>query len=116
MNQEIIDVTPAPDPGKKQLTLVIYILYACSFFLLITAIIAIVLNYVKKGDVQGTWLESHFRWQIRTFWFGVLWSALGYLTLIILIGWVILFAAFVWTVYRLVKGIVNLLDDKPMYA
>ena len=40
------------------------------------SIIAVIINYVKRGDVQGTWLESHFRWQIRTFWFGLLWVAL----------------------------------------
>ena len=40
------------------------------------SIIAVILNYVKRGDVRGTWLESHFRWQIRTFWFGLLWVSL----------------------------------------
>ena len=40
------------------------------------SIIAVILNYVKRGDVAGTWLESHFRWQIRTFWYGLLWVVL----------------------------------------
>ena len=40
------------------------------------SIIAVILNYVKRGDVSGTWLESHFRWQIRTFWYGLLWVSL----------------------------------------
>ena len=59
--------------SAKTLTTVIYALYAASLLVGVTSIIAIVMNYVKKDDVAGTWIESHFRWQIRTFWFGLLW-------------------------------------------
>ena len=65
------------DISAKTLTTIIYALYGASFLLGFTAIVAIVMNYVKKDDVAGTFLESHFRWQIRTFWFGLLWAALG---------------------------------------
>jgi uncharacterized membrane protein len=98
----------------KTLTTVIYALYALSLFNGITAIVAIVLNYIKREDAQGTWLESHFSWQIRTFWWSVLWCVLGALTWIILIGWVILGVAFVWFIYRIAKGWLNLNDGKPM--
>ena len=98
----------------KTLTTVIYALYALSLFIGVTAIVAIVLNYIKREEAQGTWLESHFTWQIRTFWWGVVWMVLGALTWIILIGWVILGVAFVWFIYRIAKGWLNLNDGKPM--
>ena len=98
----------------KTLTTVIYALYALTWFFGISAIVAIVVNYVKLEDVAGTWLESHFRWQIRTFWFGLLWGALGAITFILVIGWFILFANTVWLIYRIVKGWLNLNDGKPM--
>ncbi len=98
----------------KTLTTVIYALYALSLFIGVTAIVAIVLNYIKREEAQGTWLESHFTWQIRTFWWSALWCVLGALTWIILIGWVILGVAFVWFIYRIAKGWLNLNDGKPM--
>ena len=98
----------------KTLTMVVYGLYALTWFFGISAIVAIIVNYVKREDVAGTWLESHFRWQIRTFWFGLLWGALGAITFILVIGWFILFANTVWLIYRIVKGWLNLNDGKPM--
>jgi uncharacterized membrane protein len=100
----------------KTLTAVVYALYAVTFIAGITCIIAVVINYVKKDDVAGTWLESHFRWQIRTFWFGLLWMFLGALTWIVVIGWIILAANAVWLIYRIVKGWLNLNENKPMYT
>jgi uncharacterized membrane protein len=100
----------------KTLTTIIYALYAASYFVGITAIVAIVINYVKKDDVAGTFLESHFRWQIRTFWFGLLWGALGGITALIVIGWPVLIADGIWIIYRLVKGWLRLNENKPMYA
>lgn len=98
------------------LTTVIYALYAASYFVGITAIVAIVMNYVKKDDVAGTFLESHFRWQIRTFWFGVLWGVLGTITVMFIVGWFVLIANGIWIIYRIVKGWLRLNDGKPMYA
>lgn len=100
--------------GLRQITLAIYILYALTWFTGITAIVGIVLNYIKREDAQGTLYESHFTWQIRTFWWSLLWSVVGVLTLFILIGFPILFVAAVWTVYRLIKGWLNWNDRKPM--
>lgn len=54
-----------------------YALQAIGFFVGITYIVAIIINYVKRDDVKGTWLESHFRWQMRTFWFSLLWAIIG---------------------------------------
>jgi len=102
--------------ANKNLTTVIYALYAISLLAGITCLVAVVMNYVKKDDVAGTYLESHFRWQIRTFWFGLLWAALGVITFIIIIGWFILMADLVWFIYRIVKGWLRLNEGKPMYA
>ncbi len=101
--------------SAKKLTTVIYALYAASLFIGVTCIVAIIINYVKRDDVAGTFLASHFRWQIRTFWFGLLWSVIGAITLLLVIGWVILAASGIWFIYRIVKGYLNLNDNKPMY-
>ena len=86
------------------------------------SIIAVILNYVKRGEVRGTWLDSHFRWQIRTFWFGLLWVGLcalfiiGTLGIGILIAWVPLLGVSIWFVYRIVRGWLALKERRPMYA
>jgi uncharacterized membrane protein len=98
----------------KQLTLINYVLYALSWLVGITAIVAIVINYVKREDAAGTLYESHFTWQIRTFWWSLLWAVVGIATIWVLIGFAILFANFVWSVYRIVKGLLNWNDGKPM--
>lgn len=102
--------------SAKTLTTIIYALYAASFVFGITGIVAIIMNYVKKDDVAGTFLESHFRWQIRTFWFGLLWGVLGAATWIFVVGWFVLIANAIWFIYRIVKGWLYLNDNKPMYA
>jgi uncharacterized membrane protein len=102
--------------SAKSLTTLIYVLYAASFLVGITAIVAIIMNYIKKGDVAGTFLESHFRWQIRTFWFGLLWSVVGGLLMVVVVGWAVIAANFVWLIYRIVKGFLRLNENKPMYA
>ncbi|MDA8128731.1 MAG: hypothetical protein M0Z73_08570 [Betaproteobacteria bacterium] len=106
--------TDAKTASLKTLATVIYALYALSLFSGITAIVAIVLDYIKLDDARGTWLESHFRWQIRTFWWSLLWFILGALTWIILVGWLVLGVACVWFIYRIAKGWLNLNDGKPM--
>ena len=86
------------------------------------SIIAVVINYVKRGDVRGTWLESHFRWQIRTFWFGLLWVALCMLFVVLtlgiglLIAWLPLAIVGVWFIYRIARGWLRLMDRRPMYV
>ena len=114
MSEEIIVPVDAQMNSLKSLTQLVYILYAMSHFTGITAIVGIIINYVKKDEVAGTWLESHFRWQIRTFWYGMLWAVIGAATVVILVGFAILFANFCWIIYRIVKGWLNLNDNKPM--
>ena len=98
----------------KTLTTVIYALYALSLFFGVTALVAIVLNYIKREDARGTLLESHFRWQIGTFWWGLVWLIVGGITWIILIGWLVWGVACIWFIYRIAKGWLNLNDNKPM--
>jgi uncharacterized membrane protein len=74
------------------------------------------MNYVKRDDVAGTFLESHFRWQIRTFWFAMLWSVVGVASLFVFVGFFVLGANLLWFIYRVVKGWINLNDGKAMYA
>ena len=86
------------------------------------SIIAVILNYVKRSDVRGTWLESHFRWQIRTFWFGLLWISLclffvlATLGIGILIAWVPMAFVSLWFIYRIVRGWLALNDGRLMYS
>jgi uncharacterized membrane protein len=86
------------------------------------SIIAVILNYVKRGESRGTWLESHFRWQIRTFWFGLLWISLCVLFIIgtfglgIIIAWLPMVLVGIWFIYRIVRGWLALNDNRPMYA
>ncbi len=95
--------------------MVVYLLQALAFFSGITAIAAVVINYVKRDEVAGTWLESHFRWQIRTFWFGLLWGVIGGILTLVVVGVAILFADAVWIIYRIVKGWLNWSEGRPMY-
>ena len=86
------------------------------------SIIAVILNYVKRSEARGSWLDSHFRWQIRTFWFGVLWVGLcGFLVILtlgigILIVWLPLAIVTIWLVYRIARGWIRLGARRPMYA
>ena len=103
------------DEKLKNLTLIIYILYLASVFIGVTAIAAIIINYLKKDDVAGTLYESHFRWQIRTFWFGILWAVIGAVTIVFFIGFLILIATGIWLLYRMIRGLLALNDGKPVY-
>jgi uncharacterized membrane protein len=70
------------------------------------------INYIKREEVKGTFLESHFDWQIHTFWYTLLWSVLGFITLLVGVGFVILIIDAIWFIYRIVKGVLYLNDGK----
>ena len=86
------------------------------------SIIAVVLNYLKRSETRGTFLESHFRWQIRTFWFGLLWVSLCILFIIVTLGlgalvaWIPLVGVGLWFIYRIVRGWLALSGRRPMYG
>ncbi len=126
---------PGTDGSQLRWTQIIYGLHAVSLLVGLLgaatvigaflfgwpSIVAVILNYVKRGDVRGTWLESHFRWQIRTFWFGLLWVALCGLFVALTLGigllvaWIPLAGVTVWFIYRIARGWMALNDGRPMY-
>lgn len=128
----VIDAEPAP--SLVTVTHVVYALHGLSLLIGITtaatiigafvfgmpSIIAVVINYLKRGESRGTFLESHFRWQIRTFWYGLLWCLVGGFLFVTFIGIpfaiVVFIAAGVWVIYRVVRGWLALRDRKPMYT
>jgi uncharacterized membrane protein len=85
------------------------------------SLIAVILNYLKQSDARGTWLESHFRWQIRTFWFGLLWVSLCVIFVVLTLGvgllvaWLPLGIITIWFVYRIARGWLALNNRRPMY-
>ena len=124
----------AAEPSLVNTTHLIYALHALSLLIGITSaatiigafvfgvpsIIAIVINYLKREEARGTYLESHFRWQIRTFWFAVLWCVIGTMLIVTFIGipfaLAIFFATSVWVIYRIARGWLALRDLRAMYA
>lgn len=113
-----IEAEQAPPKPLINITLAVYVLQAVGLLppFHLAFIAAIILNYVKRDDVRGTFLESHFRWQIRTFWFGLLWAVIGFMTIVVFfLGIAILAADAIWIIYRIIKGWLDLIDRKPMY-
>jgi uncharacterized membrane protein len=102
------------EKNLKTIVTVVYALQAAGFFVGITWIVAIVIDYVKRDDAKGTWLESHFSWQIRTFWWGLLWATVGGILTLVVVGFVVLFVVAIWLIYRIVKGWLNLAEGKPV--
>lgn len=82
------------------------------------SIIAVILNYVTRSNVNGTWLESHWRWQLRTFWFTAAWAVAAAVLMFTIIGipfaWLILLVLGIWLLYRVIRGWLALLDKRPM--
>jgi len=99
---------------QKNLVLLVYILQAASFLAGITALAAVIINYIKRDEVRGTWLESHFNWQIKTFWYALAGFFIGFLLLIILVGGLIMLATTIWMIYRIVKGWLAFNDGKEL--
>jgi len=133
----MIDPIPAPDlrgvrPSLVQLTHLIYGLHALAVLVGITSaatvaggfvfglpsLIAVFLNYLKRSEVNGTWLESHFRWQIRTFWFTALWLVAYGLLIITIIGipvaWILIAVLGLWVGYRVIRGWLALSGVEPV--
>ena len=91
-----------------------------SFVGSLPSIVAVILNYVKRRDARGTWAASHYQWQIRTFWFALLWAVIGWILVFTFIGAVIgipiLVALTLWLIYRIGRGWLRLLGRRAMYA
>jgi uncharacterized membrane protein len=91
-----------------------------SFVGSVPSIIAVILNYVKRGDARNTWADSHYRWQIRTFWFALLWAIIGWILIFTIVGAIVgvpvLAALTLWLIYRIARGWLRLRDRRPMYV
>jgi uncharacterized membrane protein len=127
-------VAPPADEGLVRLTHFIYGLHAFSAVMglvssaaVVTAfltgwpsILAVILNYVKRSDVRGSYLESHFRWQIRTFWWAAAWVVLAVVLVVTIIGipfaWLIIVVTGVWVLYRIVRGWMALNEAREIVA
>lgn len=92
-----------------------------SFLIGWPSIIAVVITYVKRGDADGTWLASHFTWQLRTFWYGALWFGLSIAFVLVTLGiglllvWIPLAILTIWFIYRVARGWSALSGRRPMY-
>jgi uncharacterized membrane protein len=106
--------TPEQLAGLKNVTMTVYALQALSFIWGLPAIVGLVINYVKRDDARGTLYESHFDWQIRTFWWGLVWALIGGVLAVLLVGFVVMLVAWVWMIYRVVKGWLKLTEGKPV--
>src|SRR5690606_27968594 len=100
----------------KRLATICYALYALSCIIGVSAIAAIIINYLKRDDVADTWVASHFDWQIKTFWYGLAGAIVSWLLMFVLIGFPLMIAVVVWVIYRIVKGWLALADDKAVDA
>ena len=128
-----IDVTETkPTEGMVTLTHVIYVLHAFSALMgilgpafIVTAfltgwpsIIAVIINYARRSDVRGTYLDSHFGWQIRTFWYALLLVVIVALLIITVLGiplaWILAVITGLWVIYRITRGWVALINSESM--
>jgi uncharacterized membrane protein len=136
MAEPVTSTAAEPAPSLVTWTHALYALHAISLVMGILgavtvvaafltgwpSLIAVILNYVKRSDGRGTWLESHFRWQLRTFWYGLLWVALCMIFVVVtlgiglLIAWLPLTLVGLWFIYRIARGWLRLLDRGPMYV
>jgi len=99
---------------SKNPATVVYALYALSFFVGITAFIGVLIAHIKKGDAEGSWVQSHYSWQVRSFWWTFLWSAIGLVLTLVWIGYLVILGALGWFIYRIVKGWLRLLEERPI--
>ncbi|HEY6367651.1 MAG TPA: hypothetical protein VI585_22985 [Candidatus Binatia bacterium] len=134
MTDNIVVSATVPPPSLVNVTHIVYALHGLSLLIGVTtaativgafvfgvpSIIAVVINYIKRGEAKGTFLESHFRWQIRTFWFALLWCVIGGMLFITIVGiplaLAVFFATGIWAIYRIARGWLALRDQKPMYT
>jgi uncharacterized membrane protein len=109
------DFDPPLQAEQKNLALLVYILQGLGFVTGgLTWVAAMMVNYIKLDSVRGSWLESHFRWQLNTFWYGLLWWIVGLVLWLLLLGWLVWGLLSLWALYRVVRGALALNDNKPI--
>lgn len=110
---EPIQKTTSQTEVKTTIPTIIYVLFLANFILPFTGLIAVIMAYVNK-DGNAEFLETHYQFQIRTFWIGLLYGILGVITTVIFIGWIILLFCAIWIIIRCVKGIKLLGAQQPV--
>lgn len=102
--------------GSAKMALAVYALYAlgAAFSGGLLTILGVILAYINRPDAEGTWVESHFQWQIRTFWISLLFVVIGLFTLIIGVGIIILILVAVWVLVRVAIGWSQLAKERPV--
>lgn len=96
--------SPNSPPVSTNIPMVIYVLYLLNLAIPFAALVGIIMAYVNRGDAEA-FLPSHYRFQIRTFWIGLLFGFIGTLLTVIAIGWLILLLTLIWLIIRCVIGI-----------
>lgn len=110
---EPLPTTPAPPRAANDSTAkIVYVLYLVSLAIGVTSLIGVIVAYVNVGDAPEP-LRSHYRFQIRTFWIGILYSVLGALLLLVAVGALVLAFVAVWLIVRCVKGLKHLGRGEP---
>jgi uncharacterized membrane protein len=106
----------ANEQGARNLAILVYALQSAAFFTGgLTLLGAVIVNYVKRDIANGTWVDSHFDWQISTFWWNLLGTIVGTGTVFLLgLGYVVLAVVWIWLVYRIAKGWLRLLANEAM--
>jgi len=99
--------------SSSQIALIVYILYFISYFTGITALIGVIIAYVQIGQADS-FLRTHYQFQIRTFWIGVLYLVIGVLLAHVVIGIAVFIWWFIWSLVRNVKGVLALNESKPI--
>ena len=118
MSQELVLDSNLED--AKQFARIMYIAHAVTFFfsLGMLSFLPLIVNYVKRPDTAGTMVYSHHTWMIRTFWFYALWMAVGWILVLTIIGipisWIVFAGAWLWNAYRVIKGFVDLNNNRAM--
>ena len=110
---EISNSSPHPKNSNSTLPMIIYALYLANLAIPFTALIGVIMAYINKSD-ETDFLQSHYQFQIRTFWIGLLYLIVGGLLTIILIGWIVLLFYAVWLIIRCVKGFKYLNNQQPI--
>ncbi len=99
--------------GGKQLALIVYILYLAGFVFAFPALIGVIIAHIKVTDASPS-MRTHFQYQMRTFWFGVLMLVVGSITTLILIGYLVFLLWLVWTLVRCVKGLIRVSEGRAI--
>ncbi|MGH8495739.1 MAG: DUF4870 family protein [Gammaproteobacteria bacterium] len=98
---------------QRMLVLISYVLHLFGAVAAVPSLIALIINYLKRGE-SGPDLGTHHTWMIRSFWWAILWFIIGGILILVLVGWVVIFLAWVWYIYRHVRGLLRLIDGRPM--